>query len=108
MGFEQLPFAKKDKIEYSALTPNLQERVSVLDGTQTYNFVVVNDLDVSQLTTNFNKPVTNLYLTIVNKGYSGWFNKPSPATNTAIQYGWEFNFQRWSCHYIKSCSVQLL
>jgi hypothetical protein len=94
MGFEQLPFAKKEKIEYSALTPNLQERISVLDGTQTYNFVVVNDLDVSQLTTNFNKPVTNLYLTIVNKGYTGWFNKPSPSTNTAIQYGWEFNFQR--------------
>ena len=94
MGFENIPFAKKEKVEYSALTPNLVERVSILDGTQSYSFVVADDMDVSQLKTNFNKPVTELYLTIINKGYTGWFNKPSPLTNTAIQYGWDFNFQQ--------------
>lgn len=93
MGFENIPFPKKEKVEYSALTPNLVERVSVLDGTQSYSFTAVKDLEVTGLVTNFNKPVTSVYLTIVNKGYTGWFNKPNNFTNSGTQYGWDFNFQ---------------
>lgn len=92
MGFENIAFSKKEKIEYSALTPNLQQRISVLDGTQSYNFVVVNDVDVTGLQTNYNKPVTSVFLTIINKGYTGWFNKPNAFTLTGLQYGWDFNF----------------
>lgn len=93
MAFENAPFSKNEKVEYSALTPNLVQRISTLNGTQTYSFTVVKDVDVTDLVTNFNKPVTSVFLTIINKGYTGWFNKPSPITNTAIQYGWDFNFQ---------------
>ena len=93
MGFENVPFVSQQKIEYSALTPNLVERVSVLDGTQSYSFTVVQDLDVSNLKTNFNKPVTSIFLTIINKGYTGWFNKPNQFNNSGTQYGWDFNFQ---------------
>lgn len=93
LAFENIPFSKKEKVEYSALTPNLVERVSTLEGTQVYSFTVIQDTKVESLITNFNKPVTSLFLTIINKGYSGWFNKPSTLTSTAVQYGWDFNFQ---------------
>ena len=108
LAFEYNPFLKKEKLEYSALTPNLTQRVSLLEGSQSYGFTVVKDFDVTNLKTNFNKPVTSLFLTIVNKGYSGWFNKPNPNTNTAIQYGWNLNFQGeniddwWSVNNIDS------
>lgn len=94
MGFENTPFVNKEKIEYSALTPNLVERTSTLNGTQSYSFAVSKDINVDSFTTIFNKPLTEVYLTVVNKGYGGWFNKPNPNTNTALQYGWDFNFNQ--------------
>jgi hypothetical protein len=94
MGFENTPFVNKEKVEYSALTPNLVERTSTLNGTQSYSFAVSQDINVSNYTTTFNKPLTEVYLTVVNKGYGGWFNKPNPNTNTALQYGWDFNFNQ--------------
>lgn len=93
MGFENSPFIDNKKLEYSALTPNLVQRVSTLDGTQSYSFTVVRDLEISNLTNTFNEPVNSVYLTIINKGFTGWFNKPN-ADNFAIQYGWDFNFQQ--------------
>jgi uncharacterized protein (UPF0254 family) len=94
MAFENVPFVNKEKVEYSALTPNLVERTSTLNGTQSYSFSVNQDINVNEYTTTFNKPLTEIYLTIVNKGYGGWFNKPNPNTNTALQYGWDFNFNQ--------------
>lgn len=94
MGFENSPFVNKEKLEYSALTPNLVERTSVLDGTQTYSYSVAKDVNVDNYRTIFNKPLTEVYLTIINKGYGGWFNKPNPFTNTGLQYGWDFNFNQ--------------
>lgn len=110
MGFENTPFVDRQQVEYSALTPNLQQRVSTLDGTQTYSYTVVNDFNINGYTTTHNRPLTDVYLTIVNKGYTGWFNKPNTDTNTAIQYGWDFNFQNdivdewWSTNNIDSYS----
>jgi len=94
MGFENAPFVNKEKIEYSALTPNLVERTSTLNGTQSYSFSVNKDINIDNYVVSFNKPLTDVYLTIVNKGYGGWFNKPNPDTNTALQYGWDFNFNQ--------------
>jgi hypothetical protein len=108
MGFENNPFATKKQVEYSALTPNLVERISTLDGSQTYSFSVVNDINISNLKTTYNRPLTDLYLTIINKGYSGWFNKPNPDAGSALQYGWDFNFNEqtidewWSTNNIDS------
>ena len=96
MGFENTPFVNKEKIEYSALTPNLVERTSILNGTQSYSFSVNKDINIGEYTTTFNKPLTDVYLTVVNKGYGGWFNKPNLDTNTALQYGWDFNFNQSS------------
>lgn len=94
MGFENNPFTTKKQVEYSALTPNLIERISTLDGNQSYNFSVVDDIDVSNLKTTYGRPVDKLYLTVISKGYTGWFNKPNSDTNSGIQYGWDFNFNQ--------------
>jgi hypothetical protein len=93
MGFENSPFRLREQIEYSALTPNLRQRISYIEGNESYSYSLIPDVDVSNLVTTNNKPVTNVYLTVINRGYTGWFNKPNPNTNTSIQYGWDFNFQ---------------
>jgi hypothetical protein len=92
LGFENNPFPNKKKLEYSALTPNNLQRVSVKTGTQSYGFMVNKDIDVTPLFDNNNKPITKLYLTIINRGYMGWFNKPPQNQTTALDIGWEFNF----------------
>jgi len=38
------------------------------------------------------KPLTDVFVTIVNKGYYGWFNKPNDTNIYALQNGWSFNF----------------
>jgi len=93
MGFENNPYRPKEQVEYSALTPNLKQRISTLDGNETYSFSVVDDITTNGLVTTYNRPIDSVYLTIVNKGYTGWFNKPNGDTNTSLQYGWDFNFQ---------------
>ena len=42
---------------------------------------------------NLDRPVTELFITIINKGYIGYFNKP-PATHPTkgLEVGWSFNF----------------
>lgn len=92
LAFENNPFSTQQKIEYSALTPNLQQRVSTKEGTQTYSFTFRNDFNIDENFDNNLKPITRYYLTIVNKGYYGWFNKPFFTNNSALQYGWNFNF----------------
>lgn len=92
MGFENNPFPIKRKLEYSALTPNQQQRVSVKDGTQSYGFTVNKDIDTFNLIDNNGKPVSELFITIINRGYMGWFNKPPQSLQRALDIGWEFNF----------------
>lgn len=94
LGFENNPFTTLQKLEYSAFTPNLQQRVSIKDGSQSYSFTFKNDFDISSLVDNNFKPITQLFVTIVNKGYYGWFNKPMLNTNRSLQYGWDFNFHQ--------------
>lgn len=92
MGFENNPFNNDKKLEYSALTPNNVQRVSVKNGSQTYGFTFEKDIDISQYVDNQNRPLTELFVTIINKGYMGWFNKPYQSNTTAINVGWDFNF----------------
>jgi hypothetical protein len=91
-GFERNGFPIRSKLEYSALTPNQQQRISVKDGARTYGFNINQDINIKNLKDNNNKPVRELFITIVNKGYFGYFNKPGNNSNTALDIGWEFNF----------------
>ena len=92
MGFEHIPFSNQQKVEYSALTPNLQQRVSIKENSQSYSFTFKKDLNIYGMVDNNMKPVTNVFVTIVNKGYYGWFNKPTGNNINALQKGWSFNF----------------
>jgi hypothetical protein len=91
-GFENNAFIIKKKLEYSALTPNQIQRVSKKQGSQTFSYSFDSDVDISGLVDNNGKPITELFVTIINKGYMGWFNNPTPGLQSAIDIGWKFNF----------------
>lgn len=92
LGFEHVPFTNQEKLEYSALTPNLQQRVSVKENSQSFSFNFNKDLNVNNIVDNNLKPITQVFVTIINKGYYGWFNKPTAPNLSALQKGWSFNF----------------
>ena len=94
-GFENIPFNTKSKIEYSALTPNNTQRISVKEGSKTFSFVLNKDIQIAGLKDNNGKPVTELFLSFIQRGYMGWFNPPAINSNnqpTGIDIGWGFNF----------------
>jgi hypothetical protein len=94
-GFENNPFFVKKKVEYAEITPNQTERLSVKDGTQTYSFTFDTDVSIAGLVDNNGKPITELFVTAVQRGYMGWFNKPFFNQNTqltGLEVGWGFNF----------------
>jgi hypothetical protein len=90
--------AIKRKLEYSGLTPNNTQRVSVKDGRQTYGYTINKDIDISGLVDNNGKPVSELFISIINKGYGGWFNKPDNQTS-AIDIGWDFNLNPFKAKF---------
>jgi len=91
-GFENNPFFTKKKLEYSAITPNQQQRISIKDSCQNYTFNITKDVNISGLKDNNGKPITDLYLTTINRNYFGFFNQPPIGQNSSIDIGWEFNF----------------
>ena len=89
-GFENNPFRKTSKFETKALTPNLSSRVSVKEGNQSYNLSFKDDVDINNLLDNLNRPVTEFYVSVVNRGYFGFFNLPVN-NGIGLKQGWEFN-----------------
>jgi hypothetical protein len=90
MGFENVNFEKETNVFRARLTPNQKQRVAVKNGTQTIGVSFDRDLDVSSLRDNNNRPITELFLTIINRGYMGYFNKP--VGGNTVRVGWDFNF----------------
>ena len=96
-GFETNPFPVKSKLEYSALTPNQLQRVSVKDGSKTFSYSFDKDIEINQLKDNNGKPVMDLFVSVIQRGYMGWFNPPSINQNgnvVGLDIGWGFNFQK--------------
>ena len=93
-GFENTSFTTRRQLEYSGLTPNLVQRISYKQGNQVFTYSFDKDININGLKDNNGMPITNLFVTIINKGYMGWFNKPNDEVNdsSAIDIGWEFNF----------------
>lgn len=92
-GFENTPFKSDKKIEYPQLTPNNVKRISVKNDNRTVTYNFNKDIDIELLRDNQGRPISELYVTIINRGYSGWFNNPiTPNSNCGIQVGWDFNF----------------
>lgn len=94
-GFENNPFPVNKKLEYSALTPNQVQRVSVKNSNKTVSFTFDKDVKIQSYIDNNGIPITELFLTIINRGYMGLFNKPFVNQNgvpSGIDIGWNFNF----------------
>jgi hypothetical protein len=88
-GFEKNIFNENKKFEYSSITPNQVSRISQKNSSNSYNITVARDLDLNNVLDNQKRPVSELFLTIINKGYTGYFNKPT--NGVGLKQGWEFN-----------------
>ena len=88
-GFEKNPFNEERKFEYSSITPNNISRVSQKTSSNSYTVTTKRDLELSLLLDNQKRPISELFLTIINHGYSGYFNKPN--NNVGLKQGWLFN-----------------
>jgi len=88
-GFEKNPFKDDVKLELSSITPNKITRISQKTSSNSYTFTGKFDINIAGLLDNQLRPVTEIYLTIINKGYSGYFNKPF--FGSGLKQGWGFN-----------------
>ena len=70
-GFEKNIFGSKKKFESPVYTPNNVKRVSFKEGSQSYTLSFNKDIDVSSLRDNQKRPISELYITTVWKGYFG-------------------------------------
>lgn len=89
-GFEKNVFNEEKKFEYSSITPNNISRVSQKTSSNAYNITTNYDLDLNGVLDNQKRPISELFITVVNKGYSGYFNQPD-VNNIGLKQGWEFN-----------------
>ena len=67
VGFEKNVFNETRKLEYSSITPTQVTRVSQLTSSNAYNVTVNYDLDFTTLLDNQKRPISELYLTVINK-----------------------------------------
>jgi hypothetical protein len=88
-GFEINAFPNEKKLEFSSITPNDITRISQKTSSLTYNVTLAKDLVLSGITDNHNRPVGEVFLSIINKGFSGYFNKSS--NGFGLKQGWVFN-----------------
>jgi hypothetical protein len=88
-GFELNPFKDEKKYEFAPITPNGVSRVSQKTSSNSYNFTIEKDINLFGLLDNQNRPVSELFLTIINRGYTGYFNYPT--ANVGLKQGWAFN-----------------
>ena len=92
IGFEKNVFREDKQFEYSSITPNKISRVSQKTSSNAYNMTSAYDLDFAGYLDNQKRPLSEIFLTIVNKGYSGYFNEPS--FGVGLKQGWEFNLTK--------------
>jgi hypothetical protein len=91
-GFEKNVFNEERKFEFSSITPNKVSRISQKTSSNAYTITSAYDLDFAKLKDNQKRPISSIYLTIINKGYSGYFNQPN--NNVGLKQGWEFNITK--------------
>ena len=92
-GFEQNIFGEKKKYESSGFTPDQVARVSVKEGSQSYTLSFNKDIRVNPIRDNQKRPITELFFTVIYKGYFGWmFGIPNGSGSYyGLKQGWEFN-----------------
>lgn len=92
-GFEENIFYEDKKLEYAALTPNNERRISIKTKGNSYAISNKKDIDIAPLVDNNGLPVTQIFVSVIHKGYTGFFNKPNNTLigGKALKLGWDFN-----------------
>lgn len=88
-AFEKNVFGEDKKFEYSSITPNKVSRISQKNSSNVFNVTVNYDLNLNNVIDNQKRPVSEIFLTVINKGYTGYFNKPN--NGIGLKQGWGFN-----------------
>ena len=96
-AFEKNVFPDEKKFEFSSITPNNLSRVSQKTSSNSYNITINYDLNLNNVLDNQKRPVSELFLTIINKGYTGYFNKPT--NGVGLKQGWGFNLTKTSNYW---------
>lgn len=89
-GFEQNAFRTIKKFESRDLTPNQESRVSIKEDSQSYNVSFSKNINLGGLIDNQQRPISEIYFTVINRGYFGYFNPPTLQGN-ALKEGWGIN-----------------
>jgi hypothetical protein len=82
-GFETNVFKNEKKYEYAAKTPNNEGKISLKEGSDSYTLSFNKDFDLNKLLDNQKRPVSELFITVVWKGYMGW--------TQGLKWGFDFN-----------------
>ena len=92
-GFEKNIFGSKKKFESPVYTPNNVKRVSIKEGSQSYTLSFNRDIDVSSLRDNQKRPISDLFITTVWKGYFGltFGLKNLNGNYVGLKEGFDFN-----------------
>lgn len=103
-GFEYNPFDDVRKYQFSSLTPTQKASVTQKEGNQSYNLSFNKDFNLANLRDNFKRPITELYFTIIYKGYYGWMNRTN-SRNIGTRAGYGFNLVSNLTTYWNSLNV---
>jgi hypothetical protein len=92
IGFEVNPFRNEKQFEFSSITPNNLNRISQKTSSYSYSITLKNDLILSGISDNQKREVSEIFLSVVNKGFSGYFNKPFGISG--LKQGWLMNISK--------------
>jgi hypothetical protein len=92
-GFEKNIFGTKKKFESPVYTPNNVKRVSIKENAQSYTLSFNKDIDVSELRDNQKRPISELYITTIWKGYFGltFGSVDDNGNDVGLKQGFDFN-----------------
>ena len=93
-GFDQNIFGNKQKYLSSGLTPNNVSRIATKEGSQSYTLSFNDEVVITGLVDNQKRPVTELFITTIWKGYFGLTfgtQKQNGQGYNGLRQGYEFN-----------------
>jgi hypothetical protein len=93
-GFDQNIFGNRKKFQSSGLTPNQISRIATKEGSQSYTLSFNDDVTISNLIDNQKRPLTELFITTMWKGYFGvtlGTLKNNGQGYNGLRQGYEFN-----------------
>lgn len=105
-GFEQNAFSERKQYNFSSQTPDSTSKITKKEGNKSFLLTFSKDIDTSKLRDNWNRPVTELFITILNRGYFGWFNKPF-YRDYGLKQGYKFNLTNFVSPYWKNSNFAL-